>query len=183
MKRLKLNQLNKSQALSLEAKRGSCIVSNAVSTPILEFTVISNDGINCLSIDDSKQVHIITWDDAVRLKEYLSATIEPTHSYDDPDKFEYVATYDMNWVDKEEWEKKERGCVIEGDVEGLLELRKSYYYCTDDNGNKIKGSEKSMIFMAMSEENSNSEAYICLSKKDDIRKLRDYLNNYLEDNL
>ena len=183
MKRLELNQLNKTQALSLEAKRGSCIVSDATDTPVFEFTIIENDSINCLIVDDSVTQTIIPYHDAIRLKEYLCSTLDEYHATDSDKKLEYVQTIDMSYDECESWCKKNKACTLDGDSGGKIEIQKSYSYSTDENGNKIIGSETPLLFVSMCDEDAETEFAFSVSDKDDIRKLRDYLNNYLEDNL
>lgn len=183
MERLKLNQLNKSQALSLEAKRGSCIISDATDNPIFEFTIIENDVINCLTIDDSVKQTIIPYNDAIKLKEYLCSTLDEYHPSDLDKGLEYVQTIDMSYDECESWCKKNKACILDGDSGGRIEMQKSYSYSTDGGGNKIIGSEIPLLFVSMCDEDAETEFAFSVSDKDDIRKLRDYLNNYLEDNL
>lgn len=183
MKRLKLNQLNKTQALSLEAKRGSCIVSNATDTPVFEFTMIENDSINCLVIDDSATQTVIPYNDAIKLKEYLCSKLDEGHASYSNKKLEYVQTIDMSYDECESWCEKNKACTLDGDSGGKIEIQKSYYYSTDKNGNKIIGSETPILFVSMCDEDAETEFAFSVSDKNNIRKLRDYLNNYLEGNL
>lgn len=184
MKRLEnLNLLKQEQVLSLEANRGSRIVSNMLDTPVLEFTVYENNGTTILCIDDSKQVHILPVHEAKKLEGYLSATLNIPVSMESKAKLEFVSTFDMNFREKEIWENKNGASAIAGDSGGILEFQKSHYYSTDENGNKVPGSETPTLSVAVCDDMGENEIYFTVSSKDEVRKLRDYLNNYLEDNI
>ncbi len=184
MKRLEnLNSLKAGQILSLAANRGSCIVSSILNTPIFEFVVSESENATVLGVDDSKQVHILPLSEAMKLQGYLSATLS-TSTSDNADgemKLEYIATADMDLKERCQWEEENCASVTDGDNGGLLELQRTYY-STDDNGNKIPGSETPTLSIAMCDDTGEDEVYFTVSSKDAIRKLRDYLNNYLEYN-
>ena len=185
MKRLEdLSALKQEQVLTLQAKRGSCIVSNVLSTPIFEFTVSENEGTTFLGIDDSKQVHILPLHEAKKLEGYLSATLMSPASSDmeSEAKLEFVSTFDMNFKEREIWEEENCACVTESDSCGIFEFQKSHYYSTDENGNKVPGSETPTLSVAVCDDMGEDEIYLTISSKSEIRKLRDYLNNYLENN-
>lgn len=181
MKRLEnLNSLTEEQLSSLEANRGTCIVSNMLNTPVLEFSMYHN----VLGIDDSKQVHILPLSEAEKLQGYLSANLNTS----EPDSeqrersLECVSTADMNFKEREKWERENEACVTSGDNGGILEFIKSCYYSTDDNGNKIAGSETPVLAIAGCDDMGENEIYFTVSSKEDVRKLRNYLNTYLEGN-
>lgn len=182
MKILKnLNKLNKKQITNLESQRNSCIVLDKKDIPSFEFATYTSEDINYLSVTDNKKETILPWCEAVKLKNYLNETT-PTFVDDSEHVYEYVKTVDMNLDEQEKWEE-EGGCVISGSNEGVLELSKSYFYDVDENWDEIPGTRKPCIHIAMLEDDSNSEAFVNILDKNKIRKLRDYLNNYLEDNL
>lgn len=182
MKRLKLNQLNKQQLSSLEEKRNSCIVLNDENIPSFEFYTYTGEDINYLSVTDDKKETILPWSEAVRLKDYLNKTT-PIFDDDSEDIYEYVKTIYMDFDERREWEKNENGIVIDSCFnEGVLELSKSYSYTVDDNLNRIHGTEKPGLCIAMLGDNGYDEASVFISNKDQVRRLRNYLNNYLEDN-
>lgn len=182
MKRLEnLNSLTEEQVLSLEVNRGTCIAANMLNMPILEFCMYHN----VLGIDDSNQVHILPLSEAKKLQGYLSATLS-TSELDSEQRernLEYVATADMNFPEREKWEAENGACVTEGDNGGIMEFRKSCYYSTDDNGDKVPDSETPTLAIAVCDDMCEKEIYITISSKAEIRKLRDYLNNYLEHSL
>lgn len=185
MKRLEnLNSLRKEQVLSLQANRGSCIVSNLMDMPTFEFAVCENEGVTMMGIDDSKQLHIIPLYEAKKLEGYLSATLDiPVSGNAKGEReLEYIATIDMNFKEKEVWENENCASAIGGDNGEVLEFKKSHYYSTDENGNKVLGSETSTLAIAACDDMGEDEIYITVSSKDEVRKLRDYLNNYLENN-
>lgn len=186
MKRLEnLNSLKTEQILSLAANRGSCIVSNILNTPTFEFVVYESEGVTILGVDDSKQVNILPLSEAMKLEGYLSANLgTPVSNVSGAEaKLEYIVTAEMDLNERERWEVKNSASVTDGDNGGLLELQRSYYYSTDDNGNKIPGSEIPTLSIAMCDDMGEEEICFTVSSKDAIRKLRDYLNNYLEGNL
>lgn len=109
--------------------------------------------------------------------------IGPSSIEDSEPVYEYVKTVDMSIEEQEEWEKEEKGCTLYGVNEGVIEFSKSYSYPVDKNMDRIPGAETPDLFIAVKDDFSDSEVCIILSSKNNIRKLRDYLNNYLEDNL
>lgn len=177
-----LNKLNKKQITNLESQRNSCIVLDEKDIPSFEFATYTSEDINYLSVTDNKKETILPWCEAVKLKNYLNETT-PTFVDDSEHVYEYVKTVDMSFEEQEEWEKEEKGCAFYGINEGVIEFSKSYSYPVDNNMNRIPGAEIPDLFIAVKDDFSDSEVCIILSSKNDIRKLRDYLNNYLEDNL
>nr|DAH62155.1 MAG TPA: Translation initiation factor IF-2, N-terminal region [Caudoviricetes sp.] len=109
--------------------------------------------------------------------------VDPSSIDDSEPVYEYIKTLDMSIEEQEKWEKEEKGCALYGVNEGVIEFSKSYSYPVDKNMNRIPGAEIPDLFIAVKDDFSDSEVCIILSSKNDIRKLRDYLNNYLEDNL
>lgn len=93
---------------------------------------------------------------------------------------EYICTSNMNPDEVKEWEKAHKGCAMEGNNGGILEFQKSELYSTDENGRKILGSESETLWVAMCDEVYEEEIGLLFSNKESVRKLRDFLNRYLE---
>ncbi len=109
--------------------------------------------------------------------------VDPSSIENSEPVYEYIKTLNMSIDEQEKWEKEEKGCAFYGVNEGVIEFSKSYSYPVDNNMNRIPGAETPDLFIAVKDDFSDSEVCIILYSKDKIRKLRDYLNNYLEDNL
>ena len=67
--------------------------------------------------------------------------------------------------------------------QNLLMMQKSYVYGIDKKGHKSINHESTALFIAACDNVCEKEVTLVLSSKEDVRKLRDYLNRYLEDNL
>lgn len=95
---------------------------------------------------------------------------------------EFVQTTDMTVGECIEWEKKAKAVAFHGDNGGILEMQKSCLYSVDKNGCRMPGTESDTLFVAVCDDMSEEEISFTVSSKDEIRKLRDYFNKYLEDN-
>lgn len=96
---------------------------------------------------------------------------------------EFVRTADMTVDERVEWEKASKAVASHADDGGIIEMKKSCLYFVDKNGCKIPGTETDTLFVAVCDDMGEEEISFVVSDKEEIRKLRDYLNNYLEDNL
>lgn len=113
----------------------------------------------------------------------LLSTIASKHApiiekEDETPQWEYVKCYDIAPEEEERWEEEHKGICIHGGNEGVMELKPIRFYTTK-NGQKIWEDFEDLV-ISMVDENSNSEAYINLTDKKDIIKLRDYLTKFIE---
>lgn len=98
-------------------------------------------------------------------------------------KFEYICTEEMETMKEvEEWENKNKGKVIYSDGGGIIELQKTCLYSIDDEGKKEEGTEKNALGISVLDNCSEDEIMLLFSSREEVRNLRDYLNNYLENN-
>ena len=95
---------------------------------------------------------------------------------------EFIQTADMTESERIEWENKVRAVALHADNGGILEMQKSCLYSVNKNGCRIPGTESDTLFVAVCDDMGEEEISFTVSSKDEIRKLRDYLNKYLEDN-
>lgn len=95
-------------------------------------------------------------------------------------ELEYIQTLDMCTQEVGEWEKDNMGVSIPTDTNGVLEMKKTEWYSTDANLRIIPGTGRPALYIAMLDGNSEEELYTMISDRADIRRLRDFLNNYLE---
>lgn len=96
-------------------------------------------------------------------------------------ELEYIQTLDMCTVEVREWEKDNMGVSIPTTA-GVLEMQKTEWYSTDVNLKMIPSTGRPALYIAMFDSDSEDELYAILANRKDIRHLRDYLNNYLENN-
>ncbi|MDB8904245.1 hypothetical protein [Parabacteroides merdae] len=95
---------------------------------------------------------------------------------------EFIQTADMTESERIEWENKARAVALHADNGGILEMQKSCLYSVDKNGYRIPETESDTLFVAVCDDMGEDEICFTVSSKDEVRKLRDYLNKYLEDN-
>ncbi len=95
-------------------------------------------------------------------------------------ELEYIQTLDMSTQEVKEWEKDNMGVSIPTDTDGVLEMQKTEWYSTDANLKMMPSTGRPVLYIAMYDGNSEEELYAMLSERADIRRLRDFLNNYLE---
>lgn len=95
-------------------------------------------------------------------------------------ELEYIQTLNMCTEEVKEWEKDNMGVAVTTDEDGVLELLKTEWYSTDENSELIPESGRPVLCVAMYDGNSEEELCTFLSNRADIRRLRDFLNDYLE---
>lgn len=95
---------------------------------------------------------------------------------------EFIQTVDMTAGELAKWEQKVKAVAFHADNGGIIEMQKSCLYSVDKNGCRIPGTESDTLFVAVCDDMGEDEICFTVSSKDEIRKLRDYLNKYLEDN-
>ena len=94
----------------------------------------------------------------------------------------YIETANMGSVEEiKDWEKKENACVLYSDAGGIMELKATHLYSLDNNGNRVAGSERPCVGIAMCDDVLDNELILVYSSKTELRKLRDYLNRCLEE--
>lgn len=97
--------------------------------------------------------------------------------------FEFIQTADMTVSERLEWENKTKAVALHADNGGIIEIQKSCLYSVDKSHCKISGTETDTLFVAVCDDMGEDEICFTVSSKEDVRRFRDYLNNYLEDNL
>lgn len=95
---------------------------------------------------------------------------------------EFIQTADMTEEERAEWENKAKAVALHADNGSILEMQKSCLYSVDKNGCRIPGSELDTLSVAVCDDMGEDEMCFTVSSKNEARKLRDYLNNYLENN-
>lgn len=93
---------------------------------------------------------------------------------------EYIQTLNMCTEEVKEWEKDNMGISVPTDKDGVFEMQKTEWYSTDANLKMIPGTGRPALYIAMYDGNSEDELHTMLSDRADIRRLRDFLNDYLE---
>lgn len=101
-------------------------------------------------------------------------------------KLNYIHTFDMSAEEVKQWEAENKGfsvCDDNGNV--VIELQKTFLYEQGYFENNKDNLDESMgiptIGMALYDDMSERELYSIFSCKEDIVRLRDYLNKILED--
>ncbi|WP_294476235.1 hypothetical protein [uncultured Bacteroides sp.] len=97
-------------------------------------------------------------------------------------RLEYIQTLGMTLEETHKWEKENKGVSVEGGNGALLECYIADFYSTDSNGNLNPDSRHDSLSVSLCSDCSDDELRIYMHDKDEIRRLRDYLNNYLENN-
>jgi hypothetical protein len=93
---------------------------------------------------------------------------------------DYIHTYDMSMEEIERWEKEHDSIALIGASGETIELWPSYSYIVDENHKSIAGTEKPVLVISVCTEDAEEEFMFSMSDKDRIKRLRDYLNDYLE---
>lgn len=93
---------------------------------------------------------------------------------------DYIHTYDMSMEEIERWEKGHDSIALIGASGETIELWPSYSYIVDENHKPIPGTEKPVLSISACTEDAEEEFMFSMSDKDRIKRLRDYLNDYLE---
>lgn len=93
---------------------------------------------------------------------------------------DYIHTYDMSMEEIERWEKEHNSIVLIGASGETIELLPSYSYIVDDDYKPVPGTEKPVLSISACTEDAGEEFMFSMSDKDSIKRLRDYLNDYLE---
>lgn len=97
--------------------------------------------------------------------------------YTDP---EFMQTVGMESQDIERWESEKLGTAIISDNGGRIELTKEEWYYTDKEMNPTVPSGENFLRIAACDELCETELCLTFTSKEDVRKLRNYLNEYLE---
>lgn len=96
---------------------------------------------------------------------------------------DYMQTVNMESdEDINQWENEKSGCVVFDDIGRRMELHKAEWYHQVEEKNELIPTGDEFLSVAVCDDACESEVLLTFSSKDDIRKLRDYLNNYLENN-
>ena len=80
----------------------------------------------------------------------------------------------------EEWERSNETVSIHFDDGGCLEIQLCKSYLTDEYERKIIGTEEPILMFSMCNKFYDNEVSELCSSKEDIVKLRDYLNKTID---
>lgn len=94
---------------------------------------------------------------------------------------EYMQTVNMATDEEiQNWESENKGRVIFGDMGGRIELQDAEWWSTDDNLKPTMPTGQHFLRVAACDDVCDTEICLTFTSRDEVRKLRDYLNNYLE---
>lgn len=94
---------------------------------------------------------------------------------------EYIATADMNQKQIEEWEKDNNAIAIVLDNGERLEFFPTHLYSPDKNGRPLPGTQIPALTISLCNDDLTEEiSGILIRRDDDLRRLRNFLNDYLE---
>lgn len=96
---------------------------------------------------------------------------------------EYMQTVNMESDEEiEQWENDNSGCVVFDDMGRRMELHKLEWLRRVEETNELIPTDDEFLHVAVCDDTCEAEVLLTFSSMGDIRKLRDYLNNYLENN-
>lgn len=95
-------------------------------------------------------------------------------------ELKYICTSDMTSSEIEEWERSNETVSIHFDDGGCLEIQLCKSYLTDEYERKIIGTEEPILMFSMCNKFYDNEVSELCSSKEDIVKLRDYLNKTID---
>lgn len=96
---------------------------------------------------------------------------------------EYMQTVNMESDEEiEQWEINNSGCVVFDDMGRRMELHKLEWLHRVEETNELIPADDEFLHVAVCDDTCETEVLLTFSSTGDIRKLRDYLNNYLENN-
>lgn len=96
---------------------------------------------------------------------------------------DYMQTINMESDEEiEQWENDNSGCVVFDDMERRMELYKLEWLHGVEETNELIPTDNEFLNVAVCDDVCEAEVLLTFSSMGDIRKLRDYLNNYLENN-
>lgn len=94
-------------------------------------------------------------------------------------ELQYICTSDMTISEIQEWEKKHNAVSIPFDDGGCLEIQLCKSYITDKYKRKIIGTDEPVLMFSMCNKFYDDEVSELCSSKENIVKLRDYLNKVI----
>ena len=95
-------------------------------------------------------------------------------------KLEFIETFDMNFAETEKWEKSNNAVAVQFDNGGRLECLPTWLYSPDKDMKPIPGSEQKALIVSVCDEDAIAEISMIITGNKELRKLRDFLNLYLE---
>lgn len=96
---------------------------------------------------------------------------------------EYMQTVNMKSDEEiEQWENDNSGCVVFDNMGRRMELHKPKWLREVEETNELIHIGDKFLNVAVCDDAYETEVLLAFSSMDGIRKLRDYLNNYLENN-
>lgn len=91
-------------------------------------------------------------------------------------ELKYICTSDMTLDEIAKWEENNKAVCILFDNGGCLEIQLCKTYSTDEYGRKIIGTDEPVLAFSMCDQVCDKEVSELCSNREDILKLRDYLN-------
>lgn len=121
----------------------------------------------------------ITNEEAMRIRQELNNArriIESSHSHKyDVSTLRHMQTVNMESVEEiQDWERDCEGLVIQSDSGGVLELSRIERIC------KANSCREYFLNVAACDDEYETGLCLAFSSKNEVRRLRDYLNTYLE---
>lgn len=144
-------------------------------------------GVNLIYIPEKDVYRLImrsNLPDAEKFQDWVCDEVLPSiRKTDDEIETDYMQTVNMGTDEEiEEWESDNNGCVVIDDIGRRMELRKLEWHRRVEGTNEFIPTKIYFLNVAVCDDACESEVLLTFSSIRDIRKLRDYLNNYLENN-
>lgn len=99
---------------------------------------------------------------------------------DKSEEFEYICTSDMTFDEISEWEKEHNAVSVAFDSGGCLEIQYCEMYSVDEHGIRIIGTETPALMISTCDQVYEKEVSEICSSKEEILKLRNYLDKIIE---
>lgn len=99
---------------------------------------------------------------------------------DKSEEFEYICTSDMTFDEISEWEKEHNAVCLQFDNGGCLEIQYGEMYSVDEHGVRVIGNETPSLMFSMCDQVCEIEVSEICSSKEEILKLRNYLDKIIE---
>lgn len=94
---------------------------------------------------------------------------------------DYMKTVNMQTDEEiEQWESENFGCVVIDDMGRRMELQDAEWWSTDKNLKPTVPTGQHFLSIAACDDTCETELLLTFTEKDRVRKLRNFLNDYLE---
>lgn len=106
---------------------------------------------------------------------HFASYLKSVVSIEDDNEFEWSECHNKTDEEIEKWEEETNSVCITGATEGLLEISP----CRDLLNEGVYGNNEFLVAVMIGE-GMNNESVLSLQSREDIIKLRNYLNRFLE---